>query len=217
MEHMTTLDLGITAIVILLGLKGFFNGLFKELFGLIGIIGGVYVGTRLGHDAGLYINDNFLHLQNSSVIVVTGFLATLILFWFGSTLLGNFFSMLSEKSGLGAFDRILGFSFAGAKITMIISVIFFAIFSIKVTGDSLRKNTADSILTPYLLQIGAKIVNADFSAIVSSNSNNQTEKNHQTEISKEIENIKNSILTVEQINEKVNNTIGEIVEEQLAK
>ncbi len=210
MENMTTLDLGIIAIVIFLGIKGLFNGLFKELFGLIGIVGGVYVGTRLGHDAGLYINDNFLHLSNGSVISVTGFLATLIIFWFGSTLLGNFFSLLSEKSGLGSLDRLLGFTFAGAKIVMIIAVIFHATFSIKVTGETLKNSTAGSVITPYLLQIGAEIVNADFSAVVSSR-----ESSSNNNISNDVQNIKNAIPTTEEINNAVNKKVNEIVEQKI--
>jgi membrane protein required for colicin V production len=166
MENLTTLDLGLIAFVILLSLKGFFNGLFKELFGLIGIIGGVFVGTRLGHEAGNYINENFLHLENGSVISVTGFLATLIAFWVVMTLIGNLLSTLTDKSGLGSINKLLGFGFAGIKITLILAVITHALLSIKVVESSAEEYVAGSQVVPQLQEVGAMIINQDFTAMV---------------------------------------------------
>jgi len=166
MDNLTTLDLGLIAFVILLSLKGFFNGLFKELFGLIGIIGGVFVGTRLGHEAGNYINENLLHLENGSVISVTGFLATLIAFWVVMTLIGNLLSTLTEKSGLGSINKLLGFAFAGVKITLILAVITHALLSIKVVESSAEEHIAGSQVIPQLREVGSVIINQDFTAMV---------------------------------------------------
>jgi len=39
-------DLAIGSIVLILGLKGLMSGFIKELFGLAGLVGGVYFGSR---------------------------------------------------------------------------------------------------------------------------------------------------------------------------
>jgi membrane protein required for colicin V production len=42
MENISLLDLISIALIILLGIKGVFRGFIKEVFGLVGIIGGIY-------------------------------------------------------------------------------------------------------------------------------------------------------------------------------
>jgi membrane protein required for colicin V production len=47
-------DIIAAAIILLLGLKGIVNGFFKEIFGLVGIIGGIFIASRFGPDVGQY-------------------------------------------------------------------------------------------------------------------------------------------------------------------
>jgi membrane protein required for colicin V production len=190
MENLTTLDLGLIAFVMLLSLKGFFNGLFKELFGLVGIIGGVFVGTRLGHEAGNYINENFLHLENGSVIGITGFLATLIAFWVAMTILGNILSTLTEKSGLGSVNKVLGLAFAGIKITLILAVITNAVLNIKVVKTNTEEYTKGSQVIPELKEWGSYIISQDFTAMVT-----KAEQSSGLEIQKTIDKVNSEINT----------------------
>ena len=74
-------DLVVTVIILLLGLKGILNGFFKEVFGLVGIIGGIFIASRLGDDIGQYLSDLIFKFENSAAISFTGFIATLGLFW----------------------------------------------------------------------------------------------------------------------------------------
>ena len=57
-------DLVVGVIILLLGLKGILNGFFKELFGLIGIIGGIFVASRIGASIGNLLNDIIFHLNS---------------------------------------------------------------------------------------------------------------------------------------------------------
>ena len=43
MQDFSLFDLIIIAITLLLGLKGLFRGLVKEVFGLLGIVGAIFV------------------------------------------------------------------------------------------------------------------------------------------------------------------------------
>jgi membrane protein required for colicin V production len=54
-------DVTIAAIVLILGIKGFMQGFFKEVFGLIGLVLGVYFAARLAPEAAIFIDTNFLH------------------------------------------------------------------------------------------------------------------------------------------------------------
>lgn len=46
MDFVTWFDIIVIALVLILGIKGILNGLIKEVFGLIGLIGGLIVASR---------------------------------------------------------------------------------------------------------------------------------------------------------------------------
>ncbi|HSR73237.1 MAG TPA: CvpA family protein, partial [Sulfurovum sp.] len=102
-------DVTISAIVLILGIKGFMQGFIKEVFGLLGLIAGVYFGSRLSEKAADFIDTNFLHLENTSLMKLIGFMAILIIVWTGATLLGAILSKLTSESGLGFLNRLFGF------------------------------------------------------------------------------------------------------------
>ena len=68
-------DIAVVAIVVILGLKGIFNGFFKELFGLIGIIGGIFLASRIGDWAGEYLNKHIFHFDNPTMLKFIGFIS----------------------------------------------------------------------------------------------------------------------------------------------
>jgi membrane protein required for colicin V production len=166
MESFTSIDLVILGFILFLGLKGFFNGFIKEIFGIIGLVGGVFLGTRIGKDAGVYINDNWLHLSNESVLAITGFLATLIGFWLAMTIIGKIVSTIFDKAGLGTFDQIAGFVFASLKIAAILSIIFYTLLQFKVVKDNSTEYVENSKLIPELVEYGSYIVKADFTKVI---------------------------------------------------
>jgi len=70
-------DITIGAIVLILGIKGFMSGFIKEVFGLVGLVGGVYLASRLATDASAFIDTNFIHIENTALLKLIGFLAIL--------------------------------------------------------------------------------------------------------------------------------------------
>ncbi|WP_428739116.1 CvpA family protein [Sulfurimonas sp.] len=148
-------------IILLLGLKGIINGFFKEVFGLVGIIGGIFIASRIGDDVGQYLSDLIFKFSNQSAISFTGFLVSLAIFWVLMIVTGMVFQKLSKLSGLGALDKILGFVFGASKFFLIAAVIAFAISnikSLKPTMDSLMNN---SILYPVFVSTGGFIMKID--------------------------------------------------------
>lgn len=154
-------DLGVTAIILLLGLKGIINGFFKEIFGLIGIIGGIFIASRAGDEVGLYLSDNIFKFDNSAAINFTGFLATLVLFWLAMIIVGFIFKQLSSLSGLGIIDKLLGFVFGASKFFLIAAVIAHAAYNISSIKTTLDSSLEKSILFPILVKTGAFIMKLD--------------------------------------------------------
>ncbi len=154
-------DLIIGAIILLLGLKGILNGFFKEIFGLIGIIGGVFVASRVGDDIGKFLSDSIFKLENESAIKFTGFLVTLIAFWALMIFLGSILKRLSKLSGLGVFDKILGFVVGSGKFFLIISIIVFAIWNVKTIRVNIEDSVKNSIFFPIMVQTGGFIMKLD--------------------------------------------------------
>ncbi len=153
-------DVTIAAIVLILGIKGFVNGFVKEVFGLIGLVAGVYFASRLSDTAAEFIDSNFLHLENSALLKLLGFLAILAMIWLGATILGAIFSKLSD-SNPGLLSRFLGFLSGAAKYFIIFALIVTALSNVQLAKDKLQKYVHDSVLYPYLVKTGSLLIHLE--------------------------------------------------------
>lgn len=158
-------DVTIGAIVLILGIKGLINGFIKEVFGLVGLVAGVYFASRFSETAAAFIDTNFLHLENTSLLKLIGFLAVLTIIWVGATLLGSIFSRLSDASGLGFLNRLFGFIAGGGKYFIIFALIVTALSNVALIKDNLEKYVKESVLYPYLKATGSYLINLDTSAL----------------------------------------------------
>ncbi|MEA1917819.1 MAG: CvpA family protein [Campylobacterota bacterium] len=192
-------DIVVGAVVLLLGLKGLINGFFKELFGLVGIIGGIFVASRFGNAIGEYLNSNILHFENSAMINFAGFLGVLAIFWFAMIAIGNMFKKLSSASGLGAVDRIFGFVVGSSKFFLIAAVIAYSLNNIDAIKDKLQPQMKHSFLFPVMVEVGGIIMHIDttkFSGKVGETIDSGVEKTTQTlneQIDKQAQDLANSV------------------------
>jgi membrane protein required for colicin V production len=153
-------DVTIAAIVLILGIKGFIHGFVKEVFGLIGLVAGVYFASRLAGTAADFIETNFLHLENAALLKLLGFLAILVMIWLGATILGAIFSKLSD-SNPGIVSRFLGFLSGAAKYFIIFALIVTALSHVQLAKDKLQKYVEHSRLYPYLIQTGSLLIHME--------------------------------------------------------
>ena len=158
-------DVTIAAIVLILGIKGFMHGFIKEVFGLLGLVGGVYLASRYADTAATFIEQNFLQLGDASTMKLIGFLAVLLTVWLVATMLGAVFSKLSSENSLGPIDRFLGFIVGGGKYFLIFALIVTALSNVKLVKDNLEQYFETSILYPYLYEVGSYLINIDKSKL----------------------------------------------------
>ena len=152
-------DAFIIGFTLLLGLKGILNGLFKEIFGLLGIVGGVFIASKYANDGASFIQNTFYKIENESLASVAGCLAILVIFWIVCLLLGNFLAKLIKLSGFGFLDKIGGFLFGGAKVFLIFAILVFCVARIDFLNDKLENFAKDSYTLNLLKDTGAFIMN----------------------------------------------------------
>ncbi|AJC84432.1 CvpA family protein [Campylobacter peloridis] len=162
MENFSWFDVFVVGLTIILGLKGLVSGLFKEIFGLLGIVGGVLLASRYAKDVAQIINNNFYQIQNENLGIFAGFLALLIVIWVVCMLLGNILSKMFSMSGLGFIDRIGGFLFGSAKIFLVFAILIACISNIEFLNSSLEKYANNSHTLDLLKKTGEYIMNTDF-------------------------------------------------------
>jgi len=154
-------DLVAGIIILLLGLKGILNGLFKEVFGLIGLVGGAFIGSRVATPLGTYMNDLIFNFESAQIVSAMGFFTAFALFWGLMIAVGLAFKKLSSLSGLGPVDKILGFVFGASKFFFIAAVIAHAVYSINAVRTTLDSALKNSILFPIMVETGAFIIKMD--------------------------------------------------------
>ncbi len=151
-------DVTLGSVILILSVKGFMSGVVKEVFGLAGLIGGVYFGSRLAPTAADFIAKQIPQIQNIALLKLLGFVGVLILVWLTATVIGSILSRLTSASGLSFLDRLLGFVVGGGKYFIIFALIVTALSHVSLIKENMKKYVDDSILYPLLVEAGEKII-----------------------------------------------------------
>jgi len=197
-------DLIIGSIILLLGLKGILNGFFKELFGLIGIVGGIFIGSRVAKDVGTFLSDAIFKFDSPAAVSFLGFIVTLAVFWGLMITSGIIFKKFSKLSGLGLIDKVLGFVFGAGKFFFITSVIIYSFYNFKAVRDNV--DMQDGIMLPLLIKTGSIIMKIDGGKIADDINNTIDEGLSKTKDALE-DNISTEI--IKQANKEVQNKLKE--------
>jgi len=152
-------DAVIIAITLILAIKGYFNGVIKEIAGLVGIIGGLYFASKFFHQTGVYINQNLFSIPNKSAVDLVGFIVVFVGFWIVTVFIGFLLGKILKLSALGALDKILGFIFSGAKFFLLVSIIVAMLWQVAFIREKMQNMTKNSFMFPILVKIGKKIIN----------------------------------------------------------
>ena len=207
MQDFSIFDLIIITITLILGRKGLFRGLIKEVFGIIGIIGAIFVASRISKETGDLLAP-VLVLQNEATIKLIGFITALIAVWLVVYTAGVIVSKIFSASGLGVVDRIFGFIFGASKVFLIFSVIAYSLYQVQSFRKVMDEKFNNSFVMPHLISVGSVIIKLDTSAITT----NVNKVIDTTKTSQVIEDTKNSMK--ENI-QTTTNSVKEAVEEEI--
>ena len=161
MQEFNFIDVAVGALIVLLGLKGLIRGVVKEVFGLISIVGGVYIASKYAFDFGEYINNNFAPIEKDGAKSLIGFLSLFISFWAIIQIAGTIFSKMLKVSGLGFVDKIGGMLVGSLKVFFIFSIIAYGFGSVKFIQEAFKQRLQNSYLYPILYKSGSYILNSD--------------------------------------------------------
>ncbi|MDN5042666.1 CvpA family protein [Aliarcobacter butzleri] len=206
MQNIAIFDLVIITITLLLGLKGLFRGIIKEIFGIIGIIGAIFVASRISTQTGELIAP-VLVLENQATIKLIGFVIALVIVWLIAYSAGVVVSKIFSASGLGIIDRFFGFLFGMAKIFLIFSVITYALYQVNSFKKVIDEQFKSSILMPYLLDVGSVIIKLDTTALT-----NNIDKAIET-VTDTPSTIQNTTQEIKQEVDSTLNNVQEVVED----
>ena len=167
MENVSIFDVISLSLILILGIKGVINGFIKEVFGLIGIVGGIFIASRFAKDMGIFIDTNIYQMGNSATLYLVGFISVLLLFWMLSLFIGYILESLIKMSGLGAIDKLGGFAVGCAKIFLVFSIFAVTLSNIEFIKNKADEYMKDSFMYPIFIETGNYIVKMDSDKISS--------------------------------------------------
>ena len=151
-------DAIVISITLLLAIKGWFNGIIKEIAGLIGLVLGLFLASSFYKEVGQYINNSITPIPNESAINVVGFISIFIVVRLGIIGVGFLFSKLIHISQLGFLDRIGGLLFSGGKFFVIVSVNVTLLSQIESLKPKIEKYEKSSLVYPIMRKVGDTLI-----------------------------------------------------------
>ena len=215
MQDFAIFDLIILTITLILGLKGLFRGLIKEVFGIIGIIGAIFVASRISKEIGDLIAP-ILVLENEATIKLIGFITAVLFVWIIVYSAGVIVSKIFSASGLGVVDRIFGFIFGAAKIFLIFSVIAYSLYQVQSFKKVIDEKFSNSSVMPHLISVGSYIIKLDTTTISNSIDKVVDTAKNSTIIKETTNSVKDGVESaVSDVKQAVENEVVQKVEEKI--
>ncbi len=161
MENISIFDLVSLSLILILGIKGIINGFIKEVFGLVGIVGGIFLASRYAQSAGDFIDANLYAFENKASLYLIGFISVLLLFWILSIFFGYILSSLLKMSGLSGLDKLAGFIAGSLKIFLVFSILAVTLSNIEFIRSRTQEYLDKSFMYPIFIEAGKYIVKLD--------------------------------------------------------
>ena len=161
MDFSVYFDIIICFIVVVLALKGAFNGFIRETFSAIGIIGGIWIASRYNVNLGKYINE-IININSITLLHLLSFMIILASIWIASVVISEITVKFVRFMKLGVLDRVLGVFVSGAKIFIILSIILFTFSQISLLSRFTSVLQRDSVIYQMMINVSRIVINTDF-------------------------------------------------------
>ncbi|WP_024953922.1 CvpA family protein [Sulfurospirillum arcachonense] len=166
MENISIFDIISLSLIFILGIKGVINGFIKEVFGLVGIVGGIFIASRFAKEMGLLVNKYLYQLDNDASLFIIGFICVLLGFWILSIFAGYLLEKLIKMSGFGGMDKLAGFIVGSAKIFLVFSILAVTLSNIEFIKTQADNYMQKSFMYPIFVQTGRYIVKIDSDKLI---------------------------------------------------
>ncbi len=140
-------DSFVVMLIVLLGLRSAMRGLFREIGSLAGIVGGIILGRLFGETVGSMFK-SFVKID--MVANAIGFTIVCMGVGIGASIVSRTMSMIVNKAGLGAVNRIGGFLVGALQGLLVAGCVLY----IATAGAGALNKTfaANSIFAPYIME-----------------------------------------------------------------
>lgn len=189
-------DIIVIVLALMIGVKGLLNGFIKEVFGLLGLIGGAFVASRNATQVGSFVCQKTCDLTqnlcvaNSSLEYAIGLGSAWLAFWILCLIIGKILSKLIDMSGLTGLDKIAGFLVGALKIFLVIAILCAIISKITIINTQIKSYLDDSKTYPFLEYSGNWIIDTDLNSIVKDNKNLENQDDDSSKIKREVPYVK---------------------------
>lgn len=120
------IDLILIIIIVVIGLRGFYNGFVNEISGVLGIALGVFFASRFAQAMGEWVTSSVYDFKTPSIATLIGFVIILAVIWVAFLIVGVILSKFIKITDFSIIDKTLGFIFSCCKIFLIIGFILYA-------------------------------------------------------------------------------------------
>ncbi|MDR2152726.1 MAG: CvpA family protein [Helicobacteraceae bacterium] len=166
------LDIVVLVLIALLGIQGILRGAIRELFGLLGIGLGIFLGTRFASEVGKWASDRSFQFSSETATKLAGFLLIFLIVWAICFVIGLWLSKRLRKKESATrlvviwLDRLFGFLICGGKIYIILATIVFAVSQINAVAKWADENLGSSFMYKPLKATGGFLAKLDPSKAV---------------------------------------------------
>ena len=152
-------DIVVIGLILLLSIKGLLNGFTKELFGAIGLIGGIFVASYFHKGVAEYIHSNVTDALSVNALNLLSLIILFILFFTIVKYIGKGVALIGDSEYISATSRLGGMLIKIVTLFFIFSLIVFAFSSKPQVTEKFKDTLDNSKLYPLLKSTGANILN----------------------------------------------------------
>jgi membrane protein required for colicin V production len=149
--HLNILDWSLVIVMVFCYFRGILRGAVSQVFGVAGIMGGMYVATHYQQRVAPLIHEAFPRFADHGI---ASFLLLLFLTWFCIGIAGYWISGFMRQAGLRPMDRFFGAAIGLVKGGAIAIAVVTVLMSVLPANNPVLR---DSRLAPYAVKM-AKIV-----------------------------------------------------------
>lgn len=152
----TIVDPILLILLFLFALRGYFKGLFRESFSLVGLVAGFMVAVRYDERVAALLSNSW----NYSLIILKAgaFIVLFFAVYFASSLMGWLLNRFAKFLFLQGVNRIGGVLLGAGKGASVLALVVFFLLSFPLTPQQWQQKIHDSYLASSLYQFAEVLV-----------------------------------------------------------